>query len=104
MYSIFVNPVIAITNAITSQTLCNGDTSSEVLWESTNTALAVGYNWELDLSTVPTGTTALETNGTGNLPEMTVGIMDNVTKSAVLIMHICQLLFKLCQKMNMSSG
>ena len=78
-YTIFINPVIAITNAETSQTMCSEDTSSAVVLENTNAALAVDYNWELDLSTVPAGTTGLEINGVGNLPAMTVEITDPAT-------------------------
>ena len=79
LYTIFINPVIAITNTETSQTLCSGDISAEVVWENTNAALAVVYNWVLDASTVPAGTTGLETVGTGNLSAMTVDITAIVT-------------------------
>ena len=79
LYTIFINPVIAITNIPASQNLCSNDTTAEVVWENTNAALAVDYNWTLDLSTVPPGTSGLISNGTGNLPAMNVNITDIIT-------------------------
>jgi len=79
LYTIFINPVIAITNAPASQTLCNEDTSAEVVWENTNSALAVSYTWAVDPTTVPAGTTGLVNAGVGNLPAMTLAIIGNVT-------------------------
>jgi len=79
LYTIFVNPVIAITNAPASQTLCNEDTSAEVVWENTNAALAVSYTWAVDPATVPAGTTGIVNAGTGNLSAMTLAIIGNVT-------------------------
>ena len=75
-YTIFVNPVVEIANSEVSQTLCSEDTSSEIVWTLSNPTLEAStiFNWALQSSTVPAGTTGLVTNGLGNLPVMDITI------------------------------
>ncbi|MFC3416747.1 beta strand repeat-containing protein [Algoriphagus hitonicola] len=71
-YTIYVDPLPTVTNAVMSQTICSGETTEEVYL--TSDVASTSFAWT---ATATSGVTGFTTNGTGPIPAQTITTSEN---------------------------